>query len=100
VRRVNQERDIAMLRFIQTTPTNDASLPRTLGVLFGTAALVALVSAMPVAPAIAQTGTAPAGLSRLDPPQPSNDGARFTAEQRTKIRGAYARSNRKVQANQ
>ena len=87
-----------MLRFIQTTPTNDASLPRTLGVLFGTAALVALVSAMPVAPAIAQTGTAPAGLSRLDPPQPSNDVARYSEEQRAKLRNVYARA-RKVHVN-
>jgi hypothetical protein len=86
-----------MLKFLKNTPPN-VSLPRALGVLFGTAALVALVSTTPVAPAIAQS--APAGLLRLDPPQPSNDGVRFSQEQRTKIRGAYARSNRKVQANQ
>jgi hypothetical protein len=99
MRRANQERDIAMLKFLKNTQTN-VSFPRALGVLFGTAALVALVSATPVAPAIAQTGTAPAGLLRLDPPQPSNDGVRFSQEQRTKIRSAYARSNRKVPANQ
>jgi len=85
------------MKFLQNTQTNDISLPRALGVLFGTAALIALVSATPLAPAAAQS--APAGLLRLDPPQPSNDGVKFTEEQRAKIRGAYARS-RKTQVNQ
>jgi hypothetical protein len=84
-----------MLKFIQNTRTNDVSFPRALGVLFGTAALIAMVSATP--PAVAQS--APAGLSRLDPPQPSNDGVKLTEEQRTKIRGTYARS-RKPHVNQ
>jgi hypothetical protein len=87
-----------MLKFLQTTQTNEASLSRAFGVVFGTVALVALVSATPVAPAVAQG--VPAGLLRLDPPQPSNDGVKFTAEQRTKIRSAYARSNRKTHVNQ
>ena len=87
------------MKFLQNTQTNDGSLPRALGVLFGTAALIAQVSAAPVAPAAAQGGSAPAGLSRLDPPQPSNDGAKFTEEQRTKIRGAYAHS-RKTRVSQ
>jgi hypothetical protein len=80
-----------MLRFVQNT--------QTLSVLFGSAALIALISATPVTPASAQA--APAGLLRLDPPQPSNDGARqqLTEEQRAKVRSAYARS-RKNQANQ
>lgn len=86
-----------MLKFLQKTQTNDVSRPRALGILFGTAALVALVSAAPVAPAVAQG--VPAGLLRLDPPQPSNSGVKFTEEQRTKIRSAYARS-RKTQVNQ
>jgi hypothetical protein len=85
-----------MLKFIQNTRSNDVSFPRALGVLFATAALIALVSATP--PAVAQSGSAPAGLLRLDPPRPSNDGVKFTEEQRTKIRGAYARS-RKTQVN-
>jgi hypothetical protein len=86
-----------MLKFLHNTQTNDVSLPRALGVLFGTAALIALVSATPVTPALAQS--APAGLLRLDPPQPSNDGVKFTEQQRTKIRSAYARS-KKIHVNQ
>jgi hypothetical protein len=79
-----------MLKFVQNT--------QTLSVLFGSAALIALISATPVAPASAQS--APAGLLRLDPPQPSNDGARqLTEEQRAKVRSAYAHS-RKLPANQ
>ena len=69
---------------------------RVLKVLFGTAALVALVSAMPVAPAQAQS--APAGLLRLDPPQPSNDSVQLSEAQRTKLRNVYAHA-RKHHAN-
>jgi hypothetical protein len=79
-----------MLKFIEKT--------QTLSILFGSAALIALISATPVTPASAQA--APAGLLRLDPPQPSNDGAKqLTEDQRAKVRSAYARS-RKLPANQ
>jgi hypothetical protein len=81
-----------MLKLLQNTRMNDLRLP---GMLFGSLALVALMSATPVAPALAQS--APAGLLRLDPPQPSNDGAKLTEDQRVKVRSAYARS-RKPQA--
>ena len=57
-----------------------------------TATLIALMSATPVAPASAQG--VPAGLLRLDPPRPSNDGAKLAEEQRAKVRGAYAHSRR------
>ena len=86
-----------MLRFHQTTQTKDVSLPRALTILFGSAALIALVSATPVAPALAQG--VPAGLLRLDPPQPSNDGVKLTEDQRAKLRSSYAHV-RKTQANQ
>jgi hypothetical protein len=60
-------------------------------------AIIALVSATPVAPAFAQS--APAGLLRLDPPQPSNAGPQLADDQRVKVRNAYARS-RKTQHQQ
>jgi hypothetical protein len=69
-----------------------------LRVAFGSVAVMALVSAAPAAPAQAQTGTAPAGLLRLDPPQPSNDAARYFEEQRAKLRNVYARA-RKARVN-
>jgi hypothetical protein len=81
-----------MLKFLQNSRMTDPRLPM---LLFGLAALVALISATPVAPALAQS--APAGLLRLDPPQPSNDGARLAEDQRARVRSAYARS-RKTQA--
>jgi hypothetical protein len=88
-----------MLKFLQNSRTKDASLSRALSVGFGSAALIALISATPVAPALAQG--VPAGLLRLDPPQPSNDGAKqLTEDQRAKLRSAYAHSSRKTQANQ
>ncbi len=62
--------------------------------LFGTVALLALVSAMPAAHA----QSAPAGLLRLDPPQPSNDNPRLSDADRAKIRNVYAHA-RKHQAN-
>ncbi|HZE51945.1 MAG TPA: hypothetical protein VE111_01530 [Bradyrhizobium sp.] len=68
---------------------------RTKTILFASMALFALMSAAPVTPASAQS--APAGLLRLDPPQPSNEVAQFNDEQRAKLRGAYARSSRKIQ---
>jgi hypothetical protein len=86
-----------MLKFLQNSRTKDASLSRALSVGFGSAALIALM-ATPVAPALAQG--VPAGLLRLDPPQPSNDGAKqLTEDQRVKLRSAYAHS-RKTQVNQ
>jgi hypothetical protein len=71
---------------------------RILRVAFGSVAVMALVSAAPAAPAQAQTGTAPAGLLRLDPPQPSNDATRYSEEQRAKLRNVYARA-RKARVN-
>jgi hypothetical protein len=82
-----------MLKYLQNTQVEDLGL---LKVLIGSAALVALFSLTPVAPAQAQS--VPAGLLRLDPPKPSNEGAKLTDEQRTKVRGAYARS-RKTQVS-
>lgn len=81
-----------MLKFLQTSRINDLRLP---GLLLGSLALIALMSATPTAPAFAQG--VPAGLLRLDPPQSSNDGAKFAEDQGTKVRSAYARS-RKPQA--
>ncbi len=81
-----------MLKFLQNSRMNDLRLP---SLFFGSVALIALMSATPVAPALAQA--APAGLLRLDPPQPSNDGAKLAEDQRAKVRSAYARS-RKSQA--
>jgi len=71
---------------------------RILRVAFGSVAVMALVSAAPAAPTQAQTGTAPAGLLRLDPPQPSNDATRYSEEQRAKLRNVYARA-RKARVN-
>jgi hypothetical protein len=78
-----------------------------LSFLFGSAALIVLISATLVVPAHAQSGSAPAGLLRLDAPQPTNDGVTLTERgtndgvtltQRGKLRNAYARS-RKPRAN-
>jgi hypothetical protein len=98
--RVNREKEIIMSKFLQKTPTKDVRLSslaakgkgRILSVLFGSVALIALMSATPVAPAFAQG--VPAGLLRLDPPQASNDGRQLTEDQRAKVRGAYARSRK------
>jgi hypothetical protein len=63
--------------------------------VFGSAALVALVSATSVAPAHAQG--VPAGLLRLDySVQHSNDAVQLTEQQRAKVNSAYAhvRKNR------
>jgi Spy/CpxP family protein refolding chaperone len=81
-----------MSKFPQNTRMNGLRLS---SILFGSVALIALMSAAPVAPALAQS--APAGLLRLDPPQPSNDGIKLTEDQRAKVRSAYARA-RKSQA--
>lgn len=82
-----------MVKFLQNSRMNDIRLP---GLLFGLAALIALMSATPVAPAFAQG--VPAGLLRLDAPQPSNDSARLAEDQRANVRSAYARS-RKIRAH-
>jgi hypothetical protein len=84
-RHVNREKDIAMT-FLKNTPVKYASL------LFGSAALVALVSATQVAPAHAQG--VPAGLVRLDPPQPSRDTVQLAEQERVKVRSAYARARK------
>jgi hypothetical protein len=78
-----------MSKLLQNSRMKAVSLP---SILFGSLALVALMSATPVAPAHAQG--VPAGLLRLDPPQPSYDGTRLTEDQRAKVRGAYARSRK------
>lgn len=66
-------------------------------IVFGAAAVIALILAMPTAPASAQG--VPAGLLRLDSSQPSEygfgDSRQLTAEQQTKVRSAYARVNKK-----
>jgi Spy/CpxP family protein refolding chaperone len=65
--------------------------------VFGSAALVALVSATPVTPAHAQG--VPAGLLRLDySVQQSHDTVQLTEQQRAKVNRAYARA-RKSQLN-
>lgn len=71
-----------MLKFIQNT--------RIPSIVFGAAALIALVSAAPVTPAAAQG--VPAGLLRLDTP---NDGIKLTEAQQAKVRGTYAHVVRK-----
>ena len=83
----------SMSKFLQNTRMNDLRL----SALFGSMALIALMSATPVAPAHAQG--VPAGLLRLDPPQPSNDAKKLTEDQCAKVRGASAH-NRKTQAHQ
>lgn len=65
-----------------------------LKVLFGSAALLAVFSTAPVAPAQAQG--VPAGLTRLSPPQ--QDNIQLSEQERTKLRSAYAHV-RKHQAN-
>jgi Spy/CpxP family protein refolding chaperone len=74
-----------MLKFIQAT--------RTTGIVFGSAALIALVAAAPVVPAAAQG--VPAGLLRLDSSQsaPSDD-VKLTEAQQAKVRAAYARAHK------
>ena len=65
------ERDIAMLKF------NQVKRIRLLTVVFCSVAVMAIVSAAPVAPAHAQS-CACHGLLRLDDsPQPNNDGVRY-----------------------
>jgi|KBSSwiStaDraftv2_1062776.scaffolds.fasta_scaffold1834133_1 hypothetical protein len=95
MRRVKTERDIVMLKLLQNSQTSGVTFSRAFGVLCGAAALVL---AAPIAPAVAQTGTAPAALLRVDP-APSSDSTRFTEPQRAKIRNTYAHS-RKTHVNQ
>ena len=71
-----------MLKFINKT--------KTLSILFGSAALIAVISATSGTPAFAQG--IPAGLLRLDPPQVSNGGVKLTEDQQAKARGAFAQS--------
>ena len=59
---------------------------------FGSAALVALVSATPIAPAHAQG--VPAGLTRLDSVQLPYDTVQLTEQQRAKVNRAYARARK------
>jgi hypothetical protein len=63
---------------------------RTAILLFGSVALIALMTATPVVPAQAQG--VPAGLLRLDPPRQANDGQITELnESHAKVRAAYAR---------
>jgi hypothetical protein len=58
-------------------------------IVFGSAALIAVIATAPVTPAAAQG--VPAGLLRLDSSQASpNDDIRFTEAQQAKVRSAYA----------
>jgi hypothetical protein len=66
-------------------------------VLSGSVALVALMSAAPVAPANAQG--VPAGLLRLDPPHAASNSFAQVEQPHAKIRNAYARA-RKIQPHQ
>jgi hypothetical protein len=78
-----------MLKFIQTT--------RTAGIVFGSAALIALMTAAPVTPAAAQG--VPAGLLRLDSSvAASNDDVKLTQAQQAKVRAAYARARKNTPA--
>jgi hypothetical protein len=74
------------MTFLKNTHVKYASL------LFGSAALVALVSATPVTPAHAQFASD--ALLRLDPPRASHDTVQFTEQQRAKVRSAYARARK------
>ena len=79
-----------MLKFLQNSRVNDLRLP---GLFFGSVALIAVMSATA---GRARFGSGvPAGLLRLDPPQPSNDGAKLAEDQRAKVRSAYARSRKR-----
>ena len=80
------EREIIMSKFFQKTL-----------VLSGSVALIALMSAAPVAPANAQG--VPAGLLRLDPPQSASNSFAQVERPHAKIRNAYARA-RKIQPHQ
>jgi len=78
-----------MLKFIQTT--------RVAGIVFGSAALIALIAAAAIAPAAAQG--VPAGLLRLDSSQAaSNDDVKLTETQQAKVRAAYARAKKNTPA--
>ena len=68
-----------MLKFIQNT--------RIPSIVFGSAALIALISVAPIAPAAAQG--VPAGLLRLDSSQPSQINA-LAEVQQPRVRTTYA----------
>jgi len=59
-------------------------------VLFGSAALVALVSAT----SVAHAQGIPAGLLRLDSAQPSHDTVQLTEQQRARVSNTYARARK------
>ena len=66
-------------------------------VLSGSVALIALMSAAPMAPANAQG--VPAGLLRLDPPQSLSNSYAEVERPHAKLRNTYARA-RKIQPHQ
>ena len=77
------------MTFLKNSHVKNATL------LFGSAALVALVSATSVAPANAQS--APAGLLRLDYSQQyaqSHDTVQLTDQQRARVNNTYARARK------
>jgi hypothetical protein len=69
-----------MLKFIQNN--------RIPSIVFGSAALIALISVSQIAPAAAQG--VPAGLLRLDSSQGYNDDVKLSEAQQIKVRSAYA----------
>jgi hypothetical protein len=75
-----------MSKLLQNTGMN-----LRLSSLVGSAALLALLSAAPLAPAFAQASDQ---LRYLDPPQPTNTVAKLTEEKRLQMRSAYARSRK------
>ena len=86
-----------MLKLLQEHPNEiqmkDISF---LSFLFGSAALIVLISATLVVPAHAQG--VPAGLLRLDSSVQQQGNVQFTEQERTKLRSAYAHV-RKHRAN-
>ena len=83
----NRERSI-MLKFFQTL--------RTPGIVFGSAALIALIATAPVTPAAAQG--VPAGLLRLDSSVAAESSNAQVGElQQPKVRSAYASARKHKQ---
>ena len=87
-----------MLRYNQKTRVNfsrpasgftRARQGRVSAVLWGSVAFIALISATPIMPASAQG--VPAGLLRLEPSQPWDEGGQIVEDRRANARGAYAR---------
>jgi BA14K-like protein len=80
----HQRKEIVMT-LIEDISSSRLGQGRVLRLMCGSVAFVALMSATPIAPASAQG--APAGLLRLEPPQPG----RIAEGELSNTRGAYAR---------